>query len=91
MKRRSTPTKPWALARVVEVEWDDACSQGGWGSDASYRERSAPLRTRSTGYLFHDDAEGITLMQTQANDNERFAESITIPRGMIRRVRRLKR
>jgi len=75
--------------QLVEVEWDDACARGGWLPMDKHIEQHA-LRTRSVGYRLRNDREAIVLLQSQ-NIHDEYSDAIVIPRGMVRKVRVLRR
>ena len=70
--------------QIVLVEWDDACSSYHWEprNDLTHK-----LPSVSVGILLREDDEEIevalTLTQTSKNN------SVAIPRGCIKRIRRL--
>jgi hypothetical protein len=73
---------------VVEVEWRDAHSDGGWASRDEYEACTASV-VRSVGYVLKRGREALTLVQSQDQSGE-VCDSITIPLGCVRRVRRLR-
>lgn len=80
--------------RLVEVEWYDTAAIGGsWGSIAAQRRetnREALLHCRSVGYLLRSDKSVVVLAQNWNSDGQ-CADLVVIPRGTIKRVRRLRR
>ncbi len=75
--------------RIVEVEWIDASSKGGWGSVEWYLKNSQPSLCRSTGYLLRKDAKAVTLVQS-LGDHKDGTDAIAIPRSCVKRIRYLK-
>lgn len=74
---------------LVEVEWEDACCldpNQRW-VDESQHEYTA-LIVKSVGYLLYDGPKGIIL--TSAWSPECIGPRDQIPRGMVRKLRRLK-
>lgn len=68
---------------VVVVTWNDAFAQPGWDD---YEE--GPLECVSTGFLIRDSKESIVLAQ---NFNQfQFGEYMTIPKGMVKKIKKLK-
>lgn len=73
---------------IIEVEWTDSCSVGGWKSRADY-EKYEPDECRSIGYLVKRTHSHIILVQTQSDQNSNVTDGITIPRSAIKSVRKL--
>lgn len=77
---------------LVEVTWHDAHSNGGgWRTmEQMATEVEAPCVCRSVGWIVtRSRAVGIVLAQS-VNTYGHCSDTITIPPGFIRRVRRLK-
>ena len=76
---------------TVEVLWHDAHSDGGsWMEPHAWLETiDSPYVVRSVGYLLRDSKREIVIAQSKT-DKGRISDTITIPRGMVRRVTRLK-
>jgi hypothetical protein len=75
---------------IVEVEWIDSNSEGGWSSVEQYLKSATAgdtLACRSTGYLFHKDKRSLTLVQSQSQKSGYVADSITIPRFAVKSLR----
>ena len=74
---------------VVEVEWLDA--QSGFSSPLTIEELETekPLHTFSVGYLIKEDQEKVILGFMLFGD-EMFKHWQLIPRGMIKRITKLK-
>ena len=73
-------------ARVVIVEWDDICSNGGWKSPEDSR---ADWKVISTGFLLYRNKKELVLVQSKVLDSDVVADSLTIPMGVVRKVRTL--
>lgn len=74
--------------KFVEVEWADAVSTADWRSPDNL-PRVIPCISR--GWLVIDDEEQVTLVATmQQMDNGHVGEVVSIPRGMVLRIRKLK-
>jgi len=73
--------------QIVMIEWEDSCSNHGWTeiSNATYC-KPAPCVT--AGIVIHEDSNKITVGLTVGEGT--FSESMTIPRGCIKRIRKLK-
>jgi hypothetical protein len=74
---------------VVEVEWDDSCSGGGWSTADQYAKRDV-LPACSVGYLLSRDRTRIIIVQSQAENGD-VNDCITIPRGMVKQIRVLEK
>ena len=75
----------------VEVLWHDAHSDGGgWMEPDAWLETiDSPYAVCSVGYLLRDNKHEIVIAQSKTAKG-RISDTITIPRGMVRRVTRLK-
>lgn len=72
---------------IVEIYWRDATTYGGWvGSE------EVPALTlwecRSIGYLQHEDAQHLRLVQTQT-DRDRVGEVLVIDKKWITKRRKI--
>ena len=72
--------------QIVEVEWLDAGSSGGW-KEPTEHAKMQPLHTVSTGYLIHLDTTRCVLGQSFSDTSGMANDTIVIPHGMIRRIR----
>lgn len=71
---------------AVEVQWEDACSYGGWREP--YDE--GPLIT-SVGMFVKQSRKGLCLMRgAEMPDKDQVLGPSFIPRGMVRKIRRLR-
>jgi hypothetical protein len=80
----------WPLKRLVEVEWRDSCSHGGWNTVENHRKRCAVGPCRSIGYIMSDADRMLTLAQSQSAVNQDVTDIIAIPREAVVKIRRLK-
>ncbi len=75
--------------RFVEVMWDDAVSVATWVDPL--KELPAVTKCVSRGWLLHDDKTQVTLASTvQVSNGSDVGEVLTIPRGMVQKIRTLK-
>ena len=72
--------------RKAEVEWIDSVSSGRWGTREEYIEKAAVPLCWSVGYVLVNDKERIVLLQS-CSDNGDVADSISIPKKAVRRLR----
>jgi hypothetical protein len=85
---KNTPTFPEST--LVEVDWVDSASRGRWDSLENYK-REQTAHCRSAGYMIVKNTKCVILLQTQGCNTVHDAlDAITIPRGCIQRIRRLK-
>jgi len=75
-------------APLVEVTWDDACSNHDWHTEAGLTQATT-IRMTTVGYMVRRDRKEIALAQTHG-DHEKWCEIWVIPAGWVKRVRRLK-
>lgn len=80
----------WPLTKLVEIEWVDSCTGGGWRSKSSYLEDANPTICRSIGYLLQKDATRVVVMQTMSSDTGHMSDSMAIPLVAVRKMRVLK-
>lgn len=82
-------TNPKKKPPLVVVTWEDATmlDEGAWADTDTEHEYKAKI-FEQVGFLLHDGPEGVIL--THAWHEETIAAREQIPRGMIRRVRKLK-
>lgn len=77
------------LPHLVLVEWEDACCldpNERWVDHTT--SRYTPLIVQSIGYLLYNGKEGVII--TAAWSPDCIGPRDQIPRGMVRKVRRLK-
>lgn len=73
---------------IVEVEWLDACVDGGWNPRATYVEKAKLVECRTAGYLLKSGKQHIIIVQSQ-DDQGKVTDSMTIPRSSITSLKRL--
>jgi len=73
--------------RLLRVEWEDSASRGKWHRTTEIGRR-ATLQCESVGYVVRSDKHEIVLAQSIC-ENEDINDTMAIPRGCIRKVRRL--
>ncbi len=69
--------------KIVTVEWDDTCSNGGWMPKDQAR---MDWKVLSTGLLLSRDKREIVLAQSMVHGRDTVADTITIPMGVVRKV-----
>jgi len=75
---------------LVLIEWEDASANGGWNDVAKYAEEKGLIQVKSVGWRTVDAKGYIQLVQQQSFHDGRCADSIQIPRGCIKKIKRLK-
>lgn len=73
---------------LVEVEWQDAYSDDSWQS-AKKARKSGPMWCRTVGYLLREDDDAIVLADTICETERDVAGTWYIPKGMVRKVRKI--
>lgn len=79
----------WPLKRRVEVEWRDSHAMGGWHTPENYLKDRHIGPCRSIGYVLRADDRMVTLIQSQGKTSGAVADSITIPKENIIRMKRV--
>ena len=80
--------------KAVEVSWSDIAARGGWHDKEDTMAKAQVMDCSSVGYLIHRDETKLVLVQShspeQHGKDELWADSLTIPAPVIKRVRILK-
>lgn len=88
---RMARPQPWPL---VEIDWIDSCGGGGWMDVEDIGSKSSATHCVTIGWVFHEDAEAITLAATFGKEGPgmhmQASDRITIPRCAIRGYRELR-
>ncbi len=74
---------------LVEVEWSDASSTHGWFEPLEARKEADPVGCLTVGRLIRNDRKVVAVVQTVA-EHGKVSEVWAIPRGWVKRVRRLR-
>lgn len=74
---------------VVEVEWIDSATCGGWMEPADYVDK-APVACRTAGYLFASKRGHLIIVQSVDDANGKVTDSMTIPRSCVRSIKRFR-
>ena len=76
--------------QAVFIEWEDSCS---WGAqrwrDVGDSKELKPSLIQSVGFLLHADKQ-LVRITGHLDDNDNESACFVIPRGCIKRMRRLK-
>jgi len=74
--------------KFVEVEWHDAISTSEWTDRANMPHVTVCI---SRGWVMANDKRKITLAATlQVENGDQVGEVLSIPRGMVKKIRQLK-
>ena len=74
--------------RLVLVEWVDAISNSGWHSPK--KELCEVSSCVTVGFLLYDEEDIITIAQNINITSGNIGDTISIPKGCVKRVRTLK-
>ena len=85
-----TSKSKWPLHKVVEIEWIDSMTNGGWRSIESYKGDPALALCRTAGYLVEKTKDHITIMQNQSLRSGHVSDSMSIPMVAVKSIRVLK-
>ena len=75
--------KRWPLGRRIEIEWDDTTGSHGWSPADEYCSLG-PLKCRTIGYVLTETDTHLTVVQNMSAGNGHVADSMTIPKRIIR-------
>ena len=74
--------------KLVMIEWEDSCSELGW------HKRDVGLdivaHCVSVGILTQENSSGVTISHSMSSTTGSICDAVTIPRGCIKRIRKLK-
>lgn len=74
---------------LVIVEWGDAHAGSTWTRADRMQELASPLKVTWIGYLVSNTEEGIHL-SFGFDENGNWAGNMFVPRGMIRKIRKVR-
>ena len=74
--------------RLVEVEWVDACVNGGWRTVEEYLISPGVAQCRTAGYLLRSNRQEIMVVQS-ISEHGTVADSTRIPRCSVKKIRYL--
>jgi hypothetical protein len=74
---------------LVIVEWADAWNAARWTSDESANALHEPYMVYTVGWLFRSDKIGVSVMDSYSENDDPGGQHF-IPRGMIRKIRKVK-
>lgn len=76
--------------KIVEVTWLDAQSYMGYADDIGEISKWEPIITHSCGYLLYQDKEKV-ILGFMLFGEEQVKHCQMIPRGMIKKIKEIKR
>lgn len=74
------------MMKVAIVEWIDAHASNDFQGDIEVLDLHKPRRVTSVGFVYKNDAIGVTLVRDE-DDLREFDGRIFIPAGMIKKVK----
>ena len=74
--------------KLVIIEWEDAYSHGGW--HAHNKDVDHVAQCVAIGVLLYNDESQVTIAQSISNTSGNVADTMSIPRGCVKRIRYLK-
>lgn len=80
----------WPLGKLVEIEWIDSMTNGGWRSIESYKADPPLAICRTAGYLLERSKDHVTVMQNQSLRSGHVSDSMSIPMVAVKSIRVLK-
>jgi hypothetical protein len=77
---------------LVLVIWEDATELDvtAWVQETTHDYRADEGLMNSVGFLLHESKSGVVLTSAWAEDGQQVARREQIPRGMIRKIVRLR-
>lgn len=74
---------------LAKVLWGDAWNQAGWKTEKWVEENHEPAMVENVGYIVKQDRSGVSLAQG-VSDDVSFLGIMFIPRGMIKKITKIK-
>lgn len=83
--KRTSPR--WPYRTIVEIQWEDAVSKGGWqcSQNAGIEYKGSPCRT--VGYLVRKTRTEVVIAQNTSCNEQDVGEVMVIPLGIVRKTR----
>ena len=70
------------LSKIVYVEWEDSCTDTGWGELA----KGSTVLIKSTGFLVKKERSHIVIT-ISVSSSGRLLDQLTIPRAVVKVLR----
>ncbi len=80
----------WPLPVLVEIEWNDSITTHNIWVELKDHPFQAVGPLKTVGYIVRSTRQVIEVAQSQSAVTQHFTDTMTIPRGAVRKVRRLK-
>ncbi len=74
---------------LVRVDWEDANSQCGWNSRKRMQEVDLGYACTSVGFVIRETKKNLAIAGT-IGENGSCTDPISIPKGCIKKIRRIK-
>ena len=71
--------------KIVYVRWLDAWNRNGWNPQKEAEETDVGYGCEHVGFLMSDDKHSIRLSAGISDQNSTCTETMTIPKGMIKK------
>ncbi len=82
------PKIAWPCRKLVEVDWEDSTSTGGWMDPDVHQRYGKERSCRSAGYVLARTKTEVVIAQSMSCGGK-VNDTISIPAACVRRVRRL--
>ena len=76
---------------LIEVDWIDAHGDAAWKSEDDARKTPPEVYVRSVGYYLRSSPELIFMSQTISKERKGDRDQHVIPRGTIKKIKKLYR
>ncbi len=85
-------SRAYERGEILEIEWFDATTRSGWHSKEYWEKVSKADLCKSVGYFFGSSKREISIaLSTDPEEGmSEFSDMHSIPKGAIKRIRRLK-
>ena len=74
--------------QIAMIEWEDSCSETGWHRKDAGIDVAAKCIT--VGFLTCEDNDKVVISLSSCLTTGNIGDTMTIPRGCIKRIRKLK-
>ena len=84
--------RSYKRGEILEIEWFDATTRSGWHRSEHWEKVAKADLCKSTGYFFRETKREISIALSKDPEPgmSEFSDMHSIPKGTIKRVRRLR-